>query len=101
MNGIKPNKANKARFEALTELGCIVCLLHQNIKTPPQIHHMAGSRTQDGHSKTLPLCYFHHMADLQLPSTDFYISRHPNKKQFENAYGSEYELLTRVDALIK
>lgn len=100
MNGVAPNKENQARFEALVNLGCIVCRLNRGEYTPPQIHHIAGSKTQDGHRKTLPLCYLHHMGDQQLPANSAYVSRHPNKARFEKAYGAEHELLRQVDELI-
>jgi len=100
MNGIKPNKENEKRFEDLRELGCVVCFLEGNGWTPAQIHHISGSKSQEDHKRTIPLCYLHHIGDQQNPSNSAYVSRHPNKYRFEAEYGQEVELLAATNALL-
>lgn len=100
MKGVKPNKAMKRRHDIIREIGCIVCLQGRGW-CPPQIHHIEGCRTQEAHAKTIGLCYAHHMADQRIISyPHYYISRHPNKKAFENRYGTEQELLEHQNSLI-
>jgi hypothetical protein len=89
-------KADKERYDLLIQLGCIVCLIHKGIYTPPQIHHPYG-RKGDGNQKTIGLCYCHHMADQENPLNPEYTSRHPYKKRFEARYGTEAELLEETN----
>ena len=99
MNGITPNKAMKKRHDLMREIGCILCL-REGQRTPPEIHHISGCKTQDDHANTLALCYWHHMADQQNPPEVRYTSRHPNKAAFERRYGTEQELLEYQNRLI-
>jgi hypothetical protein len=101
MNGCKPNKANQERFAAMVAIGCIICTKYEGVYTPPQIHHIEGSKDQEAHTKTIALCYHHHMCDqLKRPNPKAYTSRHPNKAAFEQRYGSEYELLKYQNSLL-
>jgi hypothetical protein len=47
--------------------------------------------------KVLPLCAIHHRNGSHNPP----ISRHPNKKRFEEAYGTEEELLEQIRLLLE
>ena len=89
------NKADKERYDLLIQMGCLICLKEGN-HTPPQIHHPYG-RKKDGNQKTIPLCYYHHMADQEKPVCPEYISRHPFKARFEARYGSEATLLEETN----
>lgn len=100
MNGCTPNKKNKKRHDLIREKGCVVCYYESGEITYPQIHHITGCETQDDHVNTIGLCYWHHMADQQLPPNPSYISRHPNKKRFEDKYGTEQELLELQNEMI-
>lgn len=100
MNGCKPNKAMQARHDAMREIGCILCKREGYIYAPTQIHHINGCKTQKAHAQTLALCYRHHMADLHMPISKNYTSRHPYKKSFERRYNTERELLKYQNELL-
>lgn len=80
-------------FQALQDLGCIVCLNELGVKSEPDIHHILknGGRVDDFH--TIPLCPTHHRFGV---NNDFAVSRHPWKKEFEKRYGTEWELYEQV-----
>lgn len=55
--------ADKARFESLQQIGCIVCWIKLGVRTPAQIHHLLtgqGMSQRAPHQVTIPLCYDHH-----------------------------------------
>ena len=93
-----PSKADKERFDKLYELGCIVCLHHFETFTPTAIHHIDGQTKKGCHQLTIPLCGAHH----QIPSnTGEWVCRHADgKKAFEEAYGTEMELLEITNQMI-
>lgn len=77
-------------MDKLTSYGCIACKIDGNGHVQPAIHHMLSGGRRIGHLFTLPLCQpGHHMDGQQLGR----ISRHPWKRQFEQKYGTEQELL--------
>ena len=86
-----------ARFDALTALGCVVCLREGAGYTSPELHHCkghpwsgAGQRATDAH--TIPLCLQHHRH-----GPDGY---HHSPATFESRYGTQAELLAATnDAL--
>lgn len=79
----------KRWFQALQEMGCIVCLNEMGIKSDPDIHHIIknGKRIDDFH--TIPLCPTHHRLGV---NNEQAVSRHPWKKEFEKRYGTEWKL---------
>ena len=91
-------KADTDRADKLRGLGCIVCINEHSVFTPPAIHHIDGQTKKGCHQLTLPLCARHH----QNKSNDgLWVSRHGDgRKAFEDAYGSEQELLEQVNRLI-
>ena len=89
-------KADKERYQKLLELGCIVCLLHEDVWSPAEIHHPYG-KTKDGNQKTYPLCPTHHRSGV---NRDEYVSRHPWLTEFEERYGTEESLLAETNRLI-
>lgn len=77
-----------------TEIGCIACLIDGVVNTFVSIHHIDG-RTKPGcHKKVLPVCAPHHQRDDSDPEGR--ISIHPDKKRFEERYGSQNDLLAMV-----
>lgn len=57
---------DRARFDALADMGCILCDLLGFGKTPPQIHHIRtgqGIARRASHHETIPLCPEHHQGD--------------------------------------
>jgi len=89
-------KADKERYQAITEMGCIVCLKFKGIFTPCDVHHLNG-RTGNGNQETIGLCFYHHR---QGGNCDEYVSRHPWLSEFEARYGNEQDLLKEVNELI-
>lgn len=87
------NKADKKRYQAISDLGCIVCLLERGIYTPPEIHHLNG-RTGNGNQETIGLCFYHHREGTDCLE---YTSRHPFKSRFEERYGTEAYLLEETN----
>ena len=83
---------------AARELGCIVCYLFGTPGTPASIHHMLDGGRRIGEMFVLPLCRPHHQGGFCGPVI---FSRHPYRRAFEKAYGTERELLEKVRRLIK
>jgi hypothetical protein len=92
-------KADKERGTKLRELGCIVCLNEHEVFTEPAIHHLDGKTKKGCHDLTIPLCPRHHqIKDNEKPPRWF--TRHGQLIHFEDAYGTEWELLEQVNGLI-
>jgi hypothetical protein len=97
MKGRNPTSQEKKHMDRVSQLGCIVCRLQGMYGVPAEIHHIEGKTKIDAHMKILPLCFEHH----RMGSDKEPISRHPYKKRFEEAYGSECELWVQVEQLLK
>jgi hypothetical protein len=84
-------KLEQAWMDAITEIGCICCLLfHGAPHTPGAVHHLLDGGRRRGHLDTICLCDpGHHQKSPTLAK----ISRHPFKERFEAAYGTEEQLL--------
>lgn len=85
-------------YDALQDLGCIVCLNEFGVRSPPDIHHIhknGNRRVSDLH--TIPLCPNHHRSGV---NNSMYVSRHPWKTEFEKRYGSEWDLWEQVKQLV-
>jgi hypothetical protein len=98
MKGRAPTTAEQAFMDAVASIGCIACLAdgYENVRI--SIHHIDG-RTKDGaHYLVLPLCGEHHQQDDSDPMGR--IAVHPNKKRFEQKYGTQRELLAECIAII-
>ena len=90
MKGRNPTAAEKDYMTKVVMLGCIVCLEHHGVYSPPEIHHTDGKTKEDAHLRILGLCFNHHRAGQDNKD---YTSRHPFKKRFEKRYGAEQELM--------
>jgi len=92
-------KADKERGVKLRDLGCIVCLLNNEIFTPTAIHHIDGKVKKGCHQLTIPLCGNHHqIPDNNKPPQWF--NFHGKRIEFEDAYGDEQYLLSETNRLI-
>ena len=92
-------KADKERGAKLRELGCIVCLKYLDVFTEPAIHHIDGKTKKGCHQLTIPLCPYHHqIPDNNKPPEWF--NFHGNRIAFEDAYGTEQQLLEFTNELI-
>jgi len=86
------------RFAKLSEMGCIVCLLHYYCETPPQIHHIrkgAGMGRRSPFDRTIPLCPTHHQHG------GHGMAFHAGKKAWEARFGTELSLLAKVNNLLE
>jgi len=91
-------KADRARGDKLRELGCVVCLIHLELFTVPAIHHIDGKTKPGCHKLTIPLCPNHHQYSA---NNGQWVSRHGDgKNAFQDAYGTEAELLEKTNELI-
>ncbi len=92
-------KADKERGVKLRDLGCIVCINEHGVHTPPAIHHLDGKTKEGCHQLTIPLCPRHHqIKDNNKPPRWF--AFHGQLLEFSAHYGTEYELLEKVNGLI-
>jgi hypothetical protein len=80
-------------MDSVSQMGCIVCKLHYDCFTPAEIHHISGKTKPGAHLKTIGLCYRHHREGV---NNEMYVSRHPNKREFEKRYGTEEYLLEQT-----
>jgi hypothetical protein len=87
-------------MDAITRMGCIVCILQGYWHTPGVPHHLLtdGGRRR-GHLFTICLCDPGHHQNA--PARSGKISRHPNKFRFEAAYGTEESLLERTQEMVR
>jgi hypothetical protein len=105
------SKADKLRFEKLRELGCIACRIA--LKPSPcghtEIHHLVdkGNRkSSGGHAATIPLGRWHHQGIPFIDRTAGYMranfgpSMRLQKREFTQTYGTQRELLARVNVAI-
>ena len=98
MRGRNPTADEKRFMQKVAEMGCIICSIHLDVYSPAMVHHISGRTKKDCHYSILPLCFEHHQSGV---NTDRFVSRHPWKTEFEKRYGSEMELLDKVNELIK
>lgn len=92
LKGRAPTVAEKKHMSEVADLGCVVCRMQGKGRVPAEIHHIEGKTKKGSHFKVLPLCFDHHRRGSDVEP----ISRHPYKKRFVDAYGTEEELLKRV-----
>ena len=85
-----PTKAERAWMDAARAYGCIACK-QDGHSTPASLHHITSGFRRLGHLFTIPLCEEHHKGDGRyVPSVHF------QKRTFAARYGSELELLARL-----
>jgi hypothetical protein len=71
-------------------LGCIL----PDCRMPACVHHLRtgqGASMRANHYLVIPLCRKHHQGDFSI---------HASKRQFENIYGSELDLLAETIKLL-
>jgi len=84
-----PNKAERDWMDAITQMGCCICIREGRGRTPAEVHHMLAGGRRQGHLFTLPLCYWHHRSgrnDAEI------VSRDQNRRRFEARYGNPIPL---------
>ena len=92
-------KADKARFLAFQEIGCVACAQDYRFALADAHHLLSGGRRK-GHQYTIPLCPWHHRG---VPPEGFAIggaelilgpSLALSPKRFRDEYGDDDLLLT-------
>lgn len=88
-------KAEKERLEIIGNMPCYACF--QDLKeVQAEIHHIrnkTGLGLRPSHFDTIPLCYLHHRTGK--------VSVHLGKKEFEKRYGTELEILKKVNQQVE
>jgi len=86
--------AEKAHMTAVASIGCIPCgdMGYQN--SPAEIHHVYNGGIRASHWQVIPLCSIHHR------NGGFGEAVHNGKRTWEANYGTEKELLKRVNKLL-
>lgn len=93
-----PTKDEQAWMDAIVRYGCIACRLDGHAPRPTAVHHILRGGVRLGHKYTIGLCDpGHHQDGGPLGLT----SRHPYKARFEAKYGTELQLLARLQLVLK
>lgn len=101
-------KEQQRRFGAMWQLGCIACYLdeHEAFQCgETEIHHMLKGSRRIGHDATVPLGSWHHQGVANGISNKFMLSElgpsyHKHRRAFRERYGSDAELVEKVNALL-
>lgn len=91
----QPSAAQKRRWNALTELGCIVSALHQ---CGPRltIHHcFTGAGGRKDHWKTICLCWNLHLGPEGIDGQAM------SKRAWQAKFGAEQALLEKTNKLLE
>jgi hypothetical protein len=96
MKGRTPTQAEAAWMSKVARLGCIVCRRLGISQPEVSIHHIDGRTKPGAHFLTIPLCARHHQL-----GGDGFIPVHPWKRRFEDAYGTQSELLEECSRLVE
>lgn len=103
----KPTKEEQRRFQAIQSIGCLPCRMEGLFNVPCEIHHVVEGAYRRGHSYTYGVCPYHHRGltpEGLIEDTAYKIagpSMALNKKQYQERYGTEQELLWEQERLIK
>lgn len=101
-----PNAGQRRRMDALKEMGCVLCREYGLGHIPPEIHHITSCGRRLGHDHTIPLCCWHHRGTpwaCDRPSQEEATlgpSLARNKRTFVSEFGTELEILDRVNVLL-
>lgn len=91
------------RFSHLHQIGCIVCRLHLNCFTAPEVHHIRtgkGMSQRATDNETIPLCPVHHRLGDSTQTFQGEIGYHYSPKRFQEKYWKETDLLDIVNMVI-
>jgi hypothetical protein len=94
---VAANAAEADWMARAQQFGCIVCHLQHGTRAPAEIHHLKDGDRRMGHLFSIGLCVAHHRGG---DDSGPFISRHPWRNRFEAAYGTEAELLARLQKLL-
>jgi len=91
----KPNKLERERLQAVADMPCYACF-QDGLEMQSEVHHIrkhTGLSIRPDHKFTIPLCAKHHRYGK--------VSVHLGKKEFEKRYGTELEILEKVNREIE
>lgn len=94
---------HRERWDRLRDYGCAACRRLDMIRSPEMHHILSGGRRM-GHDHTIPLCAWHHRGepyplDISAKFVEEILgpSMARNKKAFVARFGSEQDLLDKVN----
>ena len=88
-------KAEKERLQTIAEMPCYACF-QEGKEVSSEVHHIrkhTGMGLRPSHFDTIPLCSGCHRTNK--------ISVHLGKREFERRYGTEQEILKKVNREIE
>jgi len=88
-------KAEKERLKTIAEMPCYACF-QDGVEMQSEVHHIrkhTGMGLRPSHFDTIPLCSGHHRTNK--------ISVHLGKIEFEKKYGTQQEILKKVNREIE
>lgn len=89
-----PTAAQKRRWSAIVELGCIVGP-SVGCKGRITVHHcFTGGGGRKDHDKTIPLCWGHHLGQFGIDG------KRISKRRWQDIFGTEQELLDKTNNLV-
>ena len=94
----KPNKLERERLATIGNMPCYACFI-DGLEMQSEVHHIrslkrgSGMGLRPSHFDTIPLCSGHHRTNK--------ISVHLGKREFEKRYGTELEILEKVNREIE
>lgn len=94
---MKPTAEQRRHMGRVAELGCIVCRHWFGLFSPAQVHHIRAGNglAQRDHDRVIPLCYQHHQSGVHG------VAIHAGRLEWESRWGTEEELLERVNRLLE
>ena len=106
--------AEDDHFRKLKEMRCIACQINiessrfmPTVRTTPEIHHQLSGNKRLGHMFTVQLCTWHHRGEPSngLSATTMSALHGPSlarqSRLFRQHYGSDEELLARVNSMLE
>jgi hypothetical protein len=101
------------RYQALRAIGCIACRQESpSIGTllPAEVHHLVDKgyrKHSGGNQATIPLCHWHHRGEPIIDHSVTWMrsmfgpSMRLESREFAKTYGTQRELLARVNAMLE
>lgn len=98
-------KDQQRRFDAIKDIGCVPCRKMGYYDVPCDIQHVVEGSKRLGHDYTYGACPYHHRNVTDLDKDTAYKILGPslavNKREYEDTFGTERELVWEMDRLIK
>ena len=91
----RPNKIERERLATIGNMPCYACFIDGK-EVSSEVHHIrkhTGMGLRPSHFDTIPLCSGHHRTNK--------ISVHLGKREFVERYGTEQEILEKVNREIE